>query len=216
LKLNTVERWVVNSPLRRAWLIRNLDWFQRVSGLPSGRVVAEIGCGSGKALDPIRRRFRPSRLLAVDLDLRMLRTAAATGKAPVAAADAAALPLAAGSVDAVFCLGVLHHVPHWQKALGEVASALAPGGVFCFEEFYPALYQNCATRRLLVHPETNRFHSRELAAGMSAVGLVVRHRIEIRPFYVLGTAVKGGARGVAGAAGHMATARRVTPKRTAG
>ncbi len=190
MKLNRFERWVVASPIRRVWMGHNLSWFRRRADLPPGRVVAEIGCGTGMAFSGIRRRFRPSLLAAFDLDLRLLRVAADRRQAPVAAADAAALPLAPGCLDAVFCFGVLHHVPDWQRALGEIASALRPGGLFCFEEFYPALYQNLVTRRLLVHPTENRFRSTELAGRLAGAGLAVRHRVEIRPFYVLGTAAR--------------------------
>lgn len=152
--------------------------------------MLEIGCGEGFALRYLRRFFRPGRLLALDLDIRMVQRAAGRGQAPVAVGDAAFLPVRRRSMDAVFAFGVLHHVTAWQQALSGIAAILRQGGVFCFEEFYPALYQNVITRHLLVHPETNRFRSRELHARMKAAGLVIRQQIELRPFYILGAAVK--------------------------
>lgn len=190
MKLNRVERWVVNNPFREFWLVRNLGYFRRNAGVLPGGQVVEIGCGEGRGLRYLRRWFQPARLAAFDLDIRMLRIAGGRGQAPVAAADATFLPLKRESVDAVFGFGVLHHVPEWQRALGEISAVLKSGGVFCFEEFYPALYQNLVTRRLLAHPERNRFCSREFNNAFGGVGLTIVHRIEIRPFYVLGVAIK--------------------------
>lgn len=190
VKLNRVERWVVNNPFREFWMVRNIGYFRRNAGVRSGGRVVEIGCGEGRGLGYLRRWFKPAQLAAFDLDIRMLRIASVKNQAPAAAADATFLPLKRASVDAVFAFGVLHHVPEWQRALSEISAVLRSGGVFCFEEFYPALYQNILTRYLLVHPETNRFRSREFKNQFGKVGLTIVHRIEIRPFYVLGVAIK--------------------------
>jgi ubiquinone/menaquinone biosynthesis C-methylase UbiE len=48
--------------------------------------------------------------------------------------DATAIDAPDSSCNAVFDLGVLHHIPHWKKALKEAVRVLAPGGVLFFEE----------------------------------------------------------------------------------
>jgi ubiquinone/menaquinone biosynthesis C-methylase UbiE len=106
----------------------------------------------------------------------------------VACADAARLPFAAGSFDAVVGFGFLHHVPHWQRALAEVARVLRPGGSYFIEEFYPALYQNRVTRRLLDHPEANRFVSRDLHAALADETFDLIALREWRPFYIVAVA----------------------------
>jgi ubiquinone/menaquinone biosynthesis C-methylase UbiE len=191
VKLNRLERWVVNSYLRRAWIAVNIRFFRRHGGIPQGASMIEIGCGEGRALPLLRRRFLPRGLAAFDIDIRMLRRLLRRDPAPVAVADAALLPLGPESCHAVFGFGVLHHVPDWQRALAEITAVLKPGGVFCFEEFYPALYQNALTRRLLDHPVHNRFHSRSFKREFDEIGLPIRRQIEIRPFYIIGIAVKG-------------------------
>lgn len=50
------------------------------------------------------------------------------GTRPDAFADAAALPVASSSVDAVVCLETLEHVAALERALAEIARVLKPGG----------------------------------------------------------------------------------------
>ncbi len=191
MKLNALERIVVETLPRRLWQLNVVRWMARAAmPAPGGRLL-EIGCGTGHALAWLRRAFEPRQLTAVDLDRRMLAVAADRPRrsplfeATLACADASCLPFAAGTFDTVIGFGFLHHVPQWQQALAEVARVLRPGGCYFLEEFYPALYQNQLTRRLLVHPEENRFRSRDLHAALAACGFEIIARYEWRPFYVL-------------------------------
>ena len=193
MKLNAVERIVVELPLRRFWQLQAIRWMARASIPAPGRML-EIGCGTGHALGWIKRHFRAQRLTAVDLDMRMLEAAAGRGRqsrhslAALACADTTRLPFAANMFDAVVGFGFLHHVPHWQKALAEVARVLKPGGTYFIEEFYPALYQNRLTRHLLRHPEGNRFRSRDLHTALTTNAFTPIATYEWRPFYILAVA----------------------------
>lgn len=193
MKLNALERIVVETVPRRFWQQQVVRWMAHHKA-PDRGALLEIGCGTGHALGWLRRYFRPRRLTAVDLDLRMLVAAAGRVRktprlsASVACADAARLPFAAGSFDAVVGFGFLHHVPHWQRALAEVARVLRPGGSYFIEEFYPALYQNRVTRRLLDHPEANRFVSRDLHAALADETFDLIALREWRPFYIVAVA----------------------------
>lgn len=83
--------------------------------LPGDSLVVNIGCG-------VLRRFEkecPGRYLATDI--RALPHVDF-------AADAAALPLADRSVDAVVALELLEHVLHPRAVLEEIARVLRPGG----------------------------------------------------------------------------------------
>ncbi len=191
MKLNAMERIVVETLPRRFWQLQVVRWMTRAAMAAPGGQLLEIGCGTGHALHWLRRAFGPRRLTAVDLDRRMLEAAADRSRqsplfeAALACADASRLPFATDAFDAVVGFGFLHHVPRWQEALAEVARVLRPGGRYFLEEFYPALYQNRLTRHLLVHPEENRFRSRDLHAEMTACGFEILARFELRPFYVL-------------------------------
>ena len=94
------------------------------------------------------------------------------------------------SFDAVFGFGVLHHVPDWQSALGEIARVLKPGGTYFLEELYPGLYQNFITRHILLHPQENRFHSRDLKQALQERNLELGDCLEIKMAGILGIAVK--------------------------
>ena len=94
----------------------------------------ELGAGSGAMAADLLRRFPNARLVAVDVDEHMLvasrrRLSSYAGRAGVASADAAALPFAAGTFDAVLSFIMLHHVIRWEAALEESFRVLRPGGL---------------------------------------------------------------------------------------
>ena len=107
-------------------------------------------------------------------------------------ADALDLPHGDGVFDAVFGFGVLHHVPDWQSALGEISRVLKPGGTYFIEELYPSLYQNFITRHILLHPEQNRFRSAELRNALAEAGFSVHSCLELKLFGILAVLVKEG------------------------
>src|SRR5206468_7694060 len=73
--------------------------------------------------------------VGVDLSLRQLRHAAA--RLPVAAGDAARLPVADASVPAAVCLLAHTDVPDYPAVVREVARVLAPGGRFVHIGVHP-------------------------------------------------------------------------------
>jgi len=96
--------------------------------------VVDLGGGTGRA----SRTLQAIGLAPVvfDYSAGMLRRARDDGLTGVRA-DAATLPLRDGSVDAVVVTDALHHFPDPEAAIGEVARALAPGGVLVIREFDP-------------------------------------------------------------------------------
>ncbi len=105
-------------------------------------------------------------------------------------ADVLNLPYGNESFDAVFGFGVLHHVPDWQSALGEIARVLKPGGEYFIEELYPGLYQNFITKRILLHPRENRFHSQDLRQALRDRNLEMPNALEAKMLGILGIAIK--------------------------
>ena len=196
MKLNRMERWAVNNPLRPLQQRLEIRWFKGRCGLAPGGRVLEVGCGRGAGSALIKETFRPAVIHAMDLDVEMIRRAqtylASDTRKGIAfcVGDCIRLPYSNGTMDAVFGFGVLHHIPDWQRALAEIARVLKAGGVYCFEELYPALYQNALTRRLLLHPTGNRFRSGHLQRALKDAGLSPGLPLENRWLGILGYAAK--------------------------
>src|ERR1700759_2104833 len=84
-------------------------------GYASGATVADIGCGTGRALTALREQGGPTGAgRAVDVTAQMLQMIRSSGRAPVAPlllGDALRLPIRAGSLGGVFAAGLLNHLP---------------------------------------------------------------------------------------------------------
>lgn len=148
MRMRLFEKWAMRNPIR-VWIQRRLEAPRVLDGLGlrPGATCLEIGCGHGAGTLLVSASVRCARLVGVDLDGQMLGWAArllarpprwaAPGAAEVVrlvGADAARLPFPDAAFDAAFLFGVLHHIPAWREALGEVFRVLKPGGIFSFEE----------------------------------------------------------------------------------
>jgi len=196
MKLNRIERWFVNSPIRKIKQYFVMRWFKGTVALETGKTILEIGCGRGVGAKLISEAYHPNRLYLLDLDLRMIRKARQRingqneNQTFLCVADAVRLPFGNDSLDAVFGFGFLHHVPAWQEGLAEVVRVLKHGGVYFMEEYYPSLYQNFVTKHIVVHPESNRFNSQDLRQAFEDVNLSLTHTFELKSMGILGVGVK--------------------------
>ncbi|MFJ6938691.1 class I SAM-dependent methyltransferase [Streptomyces sp. NPDC101132] len=101
-------------------------------GLRPGDRVLDAGCGTGRALTPLRRAVGPSgTVVGADLTPEMLARAVAAGRDGAGAllcADVARLPLRDGCLDAVFAAGLIAHLPEPARNLRELARVVRSGG----------------------------------------------------------------------------------------
>ncbi|HET9382763.1 MAG TPA: class I SAM-dependent methyltransferase [Streptomyces sp.] len=101
-------------------------------GLREGDRVLDAGCGTGRALPPLRAAVGPSGVvLGADLTPAMLAAAARAGRHRVGQlllTDVEALPLRSGSLDAVFAAGLIAHLPRPEENVRELARVVRPGG----------------------------------------------------------------------------------------
>ncbi|MGI5406529.1 class I SAM-dependent methyltransferase [Streptomyces chartreusis] len=108
-------------------------------GLREGARVLDAGCGTGRALPPLRDAVGPSGVvLGADLTPAMLEAAARAGRdadGQLLLADVAALPVRSESLDAVFAAGLIAHLPNPAKNLRELARVVRPGGTLAL--FHP-------------------------------------------------------------------------------
>ncbi|MDQ0758787.1 ubiquinone/menaquinone biosynthesis C-methylase UbiE [Streptomyces canus] len=108
-------------------------------GLCVGDRVLDAGCGTGRALPPLRAAVGPSGVVVgADLTPAMLEAAVRAGRdrdGHLLLADVAALPLRSRSLDAVFGAGLVSHLPRPAENLRELARVVRPGGVLAL--FHP-------------------------------------------------------------------------------
>ncbi|WP_189881369.1 class I SAM-dependent methyltransferase [Streptomyces xantholiticus] len=101
-------------------------------GLRAGDTVLDAGCGTGRALEPLRSAVGPAgTVLGVDLTPEMLRAARLAGRdrsGLLLLADVGRLPLRTGSLDVVFGAGLISHLPEPAENLRELARVVRPGG----------------------------------------------------------------------------------------
>jgi SAM-dependent methyltransferase len=95
--------------------------------------VLELGSGSGAISEALLDRSPAIRLTATDFDASMVATTARSiarfgERGTARQADAADLPFADASFDAVLALLMLHHVGEWRRALAESCRVLRSGG----------------------------------------------------------------------------------------
>lgn len=108
---------------------RIIDAFVRLTRLPQGARVADIGCGTGAFTAPLYERgYAPT-----GLDISPKSIALARQKFPqieFVEGDAENTPFADGSLDGVLLSGIVHHFPDPRRLAYEVFRVLKPGGRF--------------------------------------------------------------------------------------
>lgn len=108
-------------------------------GLRTGDRVLDAGCGTGRALPPLRAAVGPSGVVVgADLTPTMLQAAVRAGRGRdgrLLLTDVAALPLRSDSLDAVFAAGLIAHLPRPEANLRELGRVVRPGGTLAL--FHP-------------------------------------------------------------------------------
>ncbi|MEU3613401.1 class I SAM-dependent methyltransferase [Streptomyces sp. NPDC006872] len=139
-------------------------------GLREGDRVLDAGCGTGRALTPLRAAVgRSGVVVGADLTPAMLEAAVRAGRdrdGRLVVADVAALPLRSESLDAVFAAGLIAHLPHPAENLRELARVVRPGGTLAL--FHPIGRAALAARQgRQITPEDQRAEPnlRPLLAG---------------------------------------------------
>ena len=99
----------------------------------AGRLVLDAGCGGGRYARLVGGHG--ARVIGVDLSCadrrregRRFRLCAGLPDVAIVQADLLDLPIAEGSFDMVYSIGVLHHTPDPRAAFHQIARRVKPGG----------------------------------------------------------------------------------------
>lgn len=189
MHLNFLEKALMNNPVRAA-LHRRFEArrLKRMGGAVEGATVLEIGCGRGFGARLLFEEFGAARVHAFDLDRYMVRLAREYHRFGQArplfwVADTVHLPLRDETYDAVFDFGALHHVVPWRDALTEVFRVLKPGGRLFAEEILAKYIVHPVFRRLLRHPQEDRFDRRQFAEALEQTGFKLLATDELLQLY---------------------------------
>jgi ubiquinone/menaquinone biosynthesis C-methylase UbiE len=178
MKLNLVERLLVNNPARA--LVQRIyegPLLLKLGGRLDGKRVLDVGCGGGVGLQILLKQFGVGQAYGLDIDPKQILRAQRrfVGKSErrvvLAVGSVDKLPFQNEYFDAVFDFGMLHHVVNWQAGVAEIQRVLKPSGLFFFEEVTHDALNRWIYRTLLDHPTENRFSKLEFLTELSYHGI---------------------------------------------
>nr|WP_298682911.1 class I SAM-dependent methyltransferase [uncultured Dongia sp.] len=154
---------------------------------PRYPTIVDVGCGRGRSFRLLKDRFRPSRMIGIDVDGAMLRIAAAETAGEGLAVEfqqttSSRLLLPAESVDMVFCHQTFHHLMDQEAALAEFHRVLKPGGLFLFAESTRKYIHSPMIRLLFRHPMDVQRSATEYLAMIRKAGFDVSERAISYPY----------------------------------
>lgn len=178
--LNKFEFVSMNNPIR-AFVQEHIEIkeLRRLSQLPAGLKVLEIGCGNGWGAKLIKKYFNPSEIQATDLDPKMINIAKKKNKdskVTFSVADATKLPFKDNSFDAIFDFGIIHHIPDWKICLRELKRVLRPGGQLLIEDLSIETFETPfgkLMKNVLAHPYSAMYKRSEFVSHLKSIGFTI-------------------------------------------
>jgi SAM-dependent methyltransferase len=135
-------------------------WPERLEG----EVILEAGSGAGRFTQVLVKTG--ATVLSFDYSLAVDANARNNGSAPnllLFQANIFSIPCPLGSMDRVFCLGVIQHTPDPARAFESLASRVKPGGQLVID-VYAKTWASMLHWRFLLRPLTRRMAKEKLYA----------------------------------------------------
>ncbi len=191
MKLNQTEFLLMNNPVRN-FVQEHLEIkrIKKYAHLPPERKVLDIGCGTGNSSRLIKKHFKTKKIYAVDIDKRMISIAKKKNEDPSISFEvenATHLKFKNDSFEAIFDLGVIHHIPQWKKCLRELKRVLKPGGQLIIEDLSLETFSTPIgkiMRKILDHPYHAMYKESEFVEYLKKIDFKIlinkRYRAPIR------------------------------------
>ncbi len=178
MKLNRLEKLMMNNPIRSRMQRREAGVLRAMGGVVEGGRVLEVGCGRGVGTELILDEFLAGQVDAFDFDPDMVRRAkkrlAPRGdRVRIWHGDVTRIEAEDDCYDAVFDFAIIHHGPHWRDALAEIRRVLKPGGRFFSEEILRDFIHHPLWSRVLDHPMEDRFDHDDFRDALTSGGFEV-------------------------------------------
>lgn len=177
--MNRLEKFLMNNPVRSAiQRYFEVPKLLKMGGKLQGGKILEVGCGRGVGPGLILDFFGAESVDAFDLDPEMITLARKRLKCrgqrvTLWVGDATNIKVESNVYDAVFDFGIIHHIPDWNAAIQEVYRVLKPGGRFYGEEVFDKFITSPFWKRVLDHPQKNRFDHDRFKSVLIKTGLRV-------------------------------------------
>lgn len=188
------EVWTMKLPYRR-WMVEEVtskyyhDFFKELAG----KNILEVGCGHGFGVRAIKRYFSPKKIVATDVDPRMIASARKNiddSEVVFEEADATKLHYKDNSFDAIFVYGVIHHIPGplWKNCLKELYRVISPGGkVFIYDNSIESFrtFWGRINKIISVHPYDSMYRKTEFFDYLKRVGFTILKDIDLGRYFVV-------------------------------
>ena len=97
-----------------------------------GKRVGDFGCGQSLFIEVFRRLEYDAVFLDISQNVIDL-----IDDGEKICASLTEIPISGNSMDAIFCIGVVHHIPEMEKAKSEIIRVLRPGGILKIGVYAP-------------------------------------------------------------------------------
>lgn len=155
------------------------NYYKDYSNKLNGKIILEIGCSNGHGASLIKKYFSPKKIIATDLDERLLNLAKRNIKdasIKFDIADATKLQFNGDTFDAIFDFGVIHHIPDWENCLKELHRVLKPKGhIFIYDisiESFDNLWGRII-KKLTLHPYDSMYRREEFNKYLKKLGFKI-------------------------------------------